>query len=364
MARPVGGGAAGAQARRARTRRREPGARRARRSAVRRGEVPVSPRPRDSADHGRRRGERRQPRPGFRKPKPWTVEQKRELIASGARPPTARCASTASRDPRPRLRHHRSSSPPRPSARSPSGMWQGGCSPGLGNRRPRGREAARCQARRRRQLRLSWSLPAPGHDRAREPLRAVRDAPGDGDGPARVRAAAHRGAGGGGGGERRRAAGVSSGFSGRSFPGTTARLRGGSRHRHGAAWNARARFPAASTLKLAIAGRGAPGLHGQARTGLVPRLAAPAVLIESDNDAANQSSRSSAAVRRSTSCCTDRVRRHVDGSGDTSTARRSCRRSRCGWRASRRSPAASTRPRTTWRGCSPTSISPRAGVGR
>jgi Beta-lactamase enzyme family len=74
----------------------------------------------------------------------------------------------------------------------------------------------------------------------------------------------------------------------RAFPGTSAVYVEDLVSGKGAAWNARARFPAASTLKVAIAiealraraGKPAPGSYLDA---LLRRM-----LIESDNDAANQ----------------------------------------------------------------------------
>jgi beta-lactamase class A len=74
----------------------------------------------------------------------------------------------------------------------------------------------------------------------------------------------------------------------RSFPGTSGLYVEDLVSGHGAAWNARARFPAASTLKVAIAvealrtheGKPAPGSY---LDGLLQRM-----LIESDNDAANE----------------------------------------------------------------------------
>jgi hypothetical protein len=74
----------------------------------------------------------------------------------------------------------------------------------------------------------------------------------------------------------------------RSFPGTSALYVEDLATGRGGAWNARARFPAASTLKVAIAvealrsrvGKPAPGSHLDL---LLRRM-----LIESDNDAANE----------------------------------------------------------------------------
>jgi hypothetical protein len=74
----------------------------------------------------------------------------------------------------------------------------------------------------------------------------------------------------------------------RSFPGTSAVFVQDLITGRGAAWNARARFPAASTLKLAIAVEtlrsvGAPPAYGSELDGLMR-----AMLIRSDNRAANR----------------------------------------------------------------------------
>jgi hypothetical protein len=56
----------------------------------------------------------------------------------------------------------------------------------------------------------------------------------------------------------------------------------------GAAWNARARFPAASTLKLAIAVEALRAFTGKPAPGTYLDSLLRRMLIESDNDAANQ----------------------------------------------------------------------------
>jgi Beta-lactamase enzyme family len=57
---------------------------------------------------------------------------------------------------------------------------------------------------------------------------------------------------------------------------------------HGAAWNARARFPAASTLKLAIAVEGLRAHGGKPESGSYLDSLLRRMLIESDNGAANE----------------------------------------------------------------------------
>jgi hypothetical protein len=74
----------------------------------------------------------------------------------------------------------------------------------------------------------------------------------------------------------------------RSFPGTAAAFVQDLRTGAGAAWNARARFPAASTLKLAIAVEAMRSLRGPPAHGSSVDALMRSMLIDSDNQAANQ----------------------------------------------------------------------------
>ncbi len=74
----------------------------------------------------------------------------------------------------------------------------------------------------------------------------------------------------------------------RSFPGTSGVYVEDLVSGRGAAWNARARFPAASTLKLAIAVEALRSHLGQPEPGSYLDTLLRRMLIESDNDAANQ----------------------------------------------------------------------------
>ena len=74
----------------------------------------------------------------------------------------------------------------------------------------------------------------------------------------------------------------------RHFPGTTGVYVEDLVSGHGAAWNARARFPAASTLKLAIAAEALRASPGKPSAGSYLDSLLRRMLIESDNDAANQ----------------------------------------------------------------------------
>jgi beta-lactamase class A len=74
----------------------------------------------------------------------------------------------------------------------------------------------------------------------------------------------------------------------RSFRGTSAYFVEELGTGRGAAWNARARFPAASTLKLAIAVEALRTLPTTPRPGSYPETLLRRMLIESDNDAANE----------------------------------------------------------------------------
>ena len=73
----------------------------------------------------------------------------------------------------------------------------------------------------------------------------------------------------------------------RRFPGTTGVYVEDLVSGHGAAWNARARFPAASTLKLAIAIEALQAFSGKPAAGSYLDSLLRRMLIESDNDAAN-----------------------------------------------------------------------------
>jgi beta-lactamase class A len=73
----------------------------------------------------------------------------------------------------------------------------------------------------------------------------------------------------------------------RSFPGASAVYVRDLRIGAGAAWNARARFPAASTLKAAIAVVALRSLHGKPKPGSYADTLLRRALIYSDNDAAN-----------------------------------------------------------------------------
>jgi Beta-lactamase enzyme family len=72
------------------------------------------------------------------------------------------------------------------------------------------------------------------------------------------------------------------------FPGTSAVFVQDLVSGKGAAWNARARFPAASTLKVAIAVEALRAHAGKPEPGSSLDLLLRRMLIESDNDAANQ----------------------------------------------------------------------------
>jgi beta-lactamase class A len=74
----------------------------------------------------------------------------------------------------------------------------------------------------------------------------------------------------------------------RRFPGTTGVYVQDLVSGRGAAWNARARFPAASTLKLAIAVEALRAQGGKPAAGSYLDSLLRRMLIESDNDAANQ----------------------------------------------------------------------------
>jgi hypothetical protein len=74
----------------------------------------------------------------------------------------------------------------------------------------------------------------------------------------------------------------------RGFPGTTGVYVEDLVSGHGAAWNARARFPAASTLKLAIAVEALRAFAGKPAPGSYLESLLRRMLIDSDNDAANQ----------------------------------------------------------------------------
>jgi beta-lactamase class A len=74
----------------------------------------------------------------------------------------------------------------------------------------------------------------------------------------------------------------------RAFPGTSALFVEDLVTGHGAAWNARARFPAASTLKLAIAVEALRTHAGKPEDGSYLDSLLRRMLVESDNDAANQ----------------------------------------------------------------------------
>jgi hypothetical protein len=73
----------------------------------------------------------------------------------------------------------------------------------------------------------------------------------------------------------------------RSFPGASAVYVRDLRTGAGAAWNARARFPAASTLKVAIALMALRSLHGKPKPGSYADALLRRALIYSDNEAAN-----------------------------------------------------------------------------
>jgi beta-lactamase family protein len=74
----------------------------------------------------------------------------------------------------------------------------------------------------------------------------------------------------------------------RGFPGTTGVYVEDLVTGHGASWNAGARFPAASTLKLAIAVEALRAQPGKPEAGSYLDSLLRRTLIESDNDAANQ----------------------------------------------------------------------------
>jgi hypothetical protein len=74
----------------------------------------------------------------------------------------------------------------------------------------------------------------------------------------------------------------------RTFPGTSGVYVEDLVSGHGASWNARARFPAASTLKLAIAVEALRAHPGKPDPGSYLDSLLRRMLIESDNDAANQ----------------------------------------------------------------------------
>ena len=74
----------------------------------------------------------------------------------------------------------------------------------------------------------------------------------------------------------------------RPFPGTSAFYLQDLRRGHGAAWNAGARFPAASTLKLAIAVTVLARQDGKPELGSQLDRLLHAMIVKSDNDAANE----------------------------------------------------------------------------
>src|SRR5262249_20915079 len=74
----------------------------------------------------------------------------------------------------------------------------------------------------------------------------------------------------------------------RAFPGTSAVFVEDLVSGSGAAWNARARFPAASTLKVAIAVEALRAHAGKPEPGSYLDSLLRRMLIDSDNDAANQ----------------------------------------------------------------------------
>jgi beta-lactamase class A len=74
----------------------------------------------------------------------------------------------------------------------------------------------------------------------------------------------------------------------RAFPGTAAAFAQNVSTGMGAAWNARARFPAGSTLKLAIAVEALRSLRGPPGRGSTVDSLLRALLIDSDNEAANR----------------------------------------------------------------------------
>jgi hypothetical protein len=74
----------------------------------------------------------------------------------------------------------------------------------------------------------------------------------------------------------------------RAFPGTSGVFVEDLVNGHGAAWNARARFPAASTLKLAIAVEALRAHAGKPGAGSYLDSLLRRMLVESDNDAANE----------------------------------------------------------------------------
>jgi hypothetical protein len=74
----------------------------------------------------------------------------------------------------------------------------------------------------------------------------------------------------------------------RSFPGTSGLYVEDLVTGRGAAWNARARFPAASTLKVAIAVEALRSLSGKPGAGSSLDALLRRMLIDSDNDAANE----------------------------------------------------------------------------
>ena len=119
----------------------------------------------------------------------------------------------------------------------------------------------------------------------------------------------------------------------------------------GAAWNARARFPAASTLKLAIAVTVMRSLTGKPDAGSELEGLLRAMLISSDNAAAN---RLEVWLAGSTSAGSGRVNETMHALGlndsimyggyETPRTPAGSRRFRSASRASRRSVSASTRP--------------------
>jgi hypothetical protein len=74
----------------------------------------------------------------------------------------------------------------------------------------------------------------------------------------------------------------------RAFPGTSGVYVEDLAHGRGASWNARARFPAASTLKVAIAVEALRTRGGKPEPGSYLDSLLRRMLIESDNDAANE----------------------------------------------------------------------------
>ena len=252
----------------------------------------------------------------------------------------------------------------RPSGRSRSaGSW-GGCRTELvGRGRPCGRAHARRPRGQRRELRLR-----------RLPAAARHDDRGDGlhrraGGPARDRAA------------RARAAARGAPACGRGHAGRPACRQRRTGRRADSPGRARfyvedlvdgprrglerpARFPAASTLKVAIAVEALRAHVGKPEPGsyLDSLLRRDAGRLR-QRTPPTRSSRHSAAAAASTSSSAGSGSTTPGWAAATCTGRRAARRSRRASRASPRSAAASTRLRSTSRACSPTSTSPPVGKG-